>query len=434
MEPRGSQSPQLAALESENRRLSRAVRELSVLNELARAISASRDSEAVMNTIIARSLEAVDAEQGVITLVSHDPATPTNTLVRAMVSSTNAGAFHLTEALLGWMQLNKAPLVVNDPGSDPRFSGVAWDERIDTLLCVPLMVKGTLTGILAAYNRKSAQKFDADDQRLLAIIASQSAQVIEAARLYEEERKLGRMRQQIALAAEIQQHLLPSSLPEIPGWDLSGTSIAADIVGGDYFDIIPMRGGKWSICLGDVSGKGIPASLLMSNVQAMVRLLARMDIPPCESIRRANELLLECTPPEKFVTFFLTVLDTATGRLEFCNAGHNPPLQVNAAGECRRLVTDGAVLGIIRGFAYTGSATSMAPGEVLVMFSDGVTEAVDQDDDEFGEARLTAVVKTHASESAKAIQDAIITAVRAHAGKQPQSDDITIVVLKRELL
>lgn len=433
MELRGSHTTDLTALESENRRLSRAVRELSVLNELARAIGASHDSEAVMKTIIARSLEAVDAEQGTITLVSRDASSPTNTLVRAMVTSANAGAFHLTEALLGWMQLNKAPLVVDDPKTDPRFSGVAWDERIGTLLCVPLMVKGTLTGILSVYNRKSAQKFDGDDQRLLAIIASQSAQVIEAARLYEEERKLFRMRHQIALAAEIQQHLLPSELPAIPGWDLAGTSIAAEIVGGDYFDIIPMRGAKWSICLGDVSGKGIPASLLMSNVQAMVRLLARMDIAPCESIRRANELLLECTPPEKFVTFFLAVLDAATGRLEYCNAGHNPPLLVTAAGECRRLVSDGAVLGIIRGFAYKGSASDMAPGDVLLVFSDGVTEAIDQDDFEFGEERLAAVVKEHAGESARAIQDAVIAEVRLHAGKQPQSDDITLVVLKRDV-
>jgi sigma-B regulation protein RsbU (phosphoserine phosphatase) len=294
------------------------------------------------------------------------------------------------------------------------------------------MVKGGLTGILAVYNRKAGRKFDADDQRLLAIIASQSAQVIETTRLYEEERALARMRHQVSLAAEIQQHLLPSSLPTIDGYDLAGTSIAAEIVGGDYFDVIPTPGGKWSLCLGDVSGKGIPASLLMSNVQAMVRLLARMNVPPCESIRRANELLLDCTPPEKFVTFFLAVLDPATGRVEFCNAGHNAPLLVTSAGDCRRLSSEGAVLGIIPGFAYAGSACEMERDDVIVIFSDGVTEALSADDDEFGEERLLEVVREHAPASAQTIQEAILAEVRAHAGIHPQSDDITLVVLKRD--
>lgn len=424
-------TPDVAALESENRRLSRAVRELSVLNDLARAISASRNSESIMKTIIARSLEAVDAEQGTITLVGRDAAAPTNTLVRAMVSSSIAGAFHLTDALLGWMQLNKSPLVVDHPASDQRFLGVVWDERIDTLLCVPLIVKGALTGILSVYNRRGGGKFDADDQRLLAILATQSAQIIEAARLYEEERTLARMRHQLALAAEIQQHLLPANLPALDGYDLAGTSIAAETVGGDYFDIIATPGERWTICLGDVSGKGIPASLLMSNVQAMIRLLARMNVAPCEAMRRANELLIDCTPTEKFVTFFLASLDPSTGRLDFCNAGHNPPQHLRASGERTHLASGGAVLGIIPSFPYTGNSIDVAPGDVVVIYSDGVTEAVDIEDDEFGEERLAAVVSEHATEGARAIQDAIIAAVRAHAGKQPQSDDITLVVLKR---
>lgn len=429
---RMAEVPELTALERENLRLSRAVRELSILNDLARAIGASHNSQEVMQTIIARSLKAVDAEQGVITLVNRDPSHPADTLVRAMVSSARLGPFHLTDALLGWMQLNKSTLAVNEPATDTRFSGIVWDERVATLLCVPLIVKGELTGILAVYNKKARQRFDADDQRLLAIIASQSAQVIETARLYEEERALARVLHQISLAAEIQQHLLPVKLPSIPGYGLAGTSISAEIVGGDYFDVIPMRDRKWSLCLGDVSGKGIPASLLMSNVQAMIRLLARMDIPPCESIRRANELLVECTPPHKFVTFFLTVLNAVTGRLEFCNAGHNPPFHVTASGECRPLATKGAVLGMFRDFAYKGGAVDLEPGDAIVIYSDGVTEALDADEEEFGEARLLDILSERRQGSAAEIQAAIIEAVRAHAGKHPQSDDVTLVVLKRE--
>jgi len=418
----------LVVLERENQRLQRAVEELSLLNDLARAIGGSLNTSEIMNTIISRSLKAVGAQQGTITLVTSDHQTPNKTLVRAMASSAG-GAFHLTEALLGWMLLNKQPLAIGDPAGDSRFHGIVWDVEIQCILCVPLIIKGNLIGILTVYNKKNHSSFDDDDQRILAIIASQSAQIIDNARLFEEEKVLTRMREQVRLAAEVQQHLLPE-LPMIDGYDIAGTSVAAQVIGGDYFDFIPMPNGKWAICLGDVSGKGLPASLVMSNVQAIIRVLAMLDTPSSRSLRLASQLLHRCTSSEKFVTFFLSILDPENGALEFCNAGHNPPLHISK-GECRRLEGRGIVLGILEDFEYKQALVTMEEGDALIVFSDGISEAVNELDEEFGEENLIRVVQSHCAGSAAQIQAAVLEAVRQHADGTAQYDDITIVVVKR---
>lgn len=251
----------LAQLRDENQRLKRAVEELSILNELSRTISASLNSTEIMNAIVRRSLKAVHAEQGVITLVDNAQAdSPMQTLIRAVVSTSQHEQFHANQALLGWMHLNKKPIIVNHPKSDERFQGVPWDPSIRNFVCVPLMVKAALRGVLIVYNKTEAEGFVDDDQRLLAIIAAQSAQVIENARLYEQEKAFLRIQEEVRLAGRIQTDLLPKTNPSIPGYDVAGKSIPAQAVGGDYFDFIRIDERRIVICLGDVSGKGLPAS------------------------------------------------------------------------------------------------------------------------------------------------------------------------------
>ncbi|MBL7960816.1 GAF domain-containing protein [bacterium] len=183
-------SKSLQTLEEENRRLLRAVEELSILNDLARLIGGSMNSQEIMQTIIHRSLRAVHAEQGVITLVDEQANKPMRTLVRSMQSSGDHPQFHLMESILGWMLLHKKPLMINDPLNDDRFRGLRWDAAIKSVLCVPLTIKAVMIGILTAYNKKDGTPFTDDDQRVMAIIAGQSAQVVENARLHEQEKNL----------------------------------------------------------------------------------------------------------------------------------------------------------------------------------------------------------------------------------------------------
>jgi phosphoserine phosphatase RsbU/P len=418
-------------LREENQRLKRAVEELSILNDLARAIGASLDSQEIMNTIIRRSLRAINAEQGVITLVDKQANDPMKTLVRAMVSSTEHEEFHLTQSLLGWMHLNKKPLLVNSPRSDERFRGVKWDDSITSLICVPMMIKSELKGVITVYNKKGGTGFTEDEQRLLSIIAAQSGQVVENARLNERERQLLKMQEEVRLASTIQTNLLPKASPEIPGYEIAGKSIPAQVVGGDYFDFIPMSDHRLAICVGDVSGKGLPASLLMANTQATLRGQTLIHPSAKECMARSNKLLFDSTSPEKFVTVFYSILDPSEHQLSYSNAGHDIPYVLSATGAVNRLKIGGIPLSMLEHFPFEEETVTLQPGDLLVICSDGIAEAMNVNQVQFGEERLSALLNTLRDVSAPKVIDGIIASVKEHAGAAPQADDMTIVVVRR---
>ncbi|MBI4536005.1 MAG: SpoIIE family protein phosphatase [Ignavibacteriae bacterium] len=423
--------PQTNAVLEENVRLRRAVEELSVLNDLARAISASLDSQEIMATIIRRSLRAVQAEQGVITLVDQQSGDTMKTLVRAMGSSTEHEKFHLNQTLLGWMHLNKVPLLMNSPKTDERFKGVSWDESVRSLLCVPMMMKSELKGVLTIYNKKDGKQFTDEDQRILAIIAAQSAQVIENSRLNEREKQLLKMQEEVRLASRIQQELLPQKAPVITGYDIAGKSIPAQVVGGDYFDFVTMDDSMLAICLGDVTGKGLPASLLMANTQATLRGQALLKAAANECIQRANKLLYQSTDPEKFVTLFYGILDITRHVLSYSNAGQDPPILITCNGNVRRLDKGGIALGMLDEFPFDEETVQLQPGDVLVLYSDGISEAMNPMQEQFTDARLERLLGENLNSPAAALIDTIVDAVKSHAGTAPQMDDMTLVVVKR---
>jgi sigma-B regulation protein RsbU (phosphoserine phosphatase) len=423
----------LLALQEENQRLKRALEELSFLNDLARAIGASTNLQEIMQTIVHRALRAIHAEQGVITLVEGKGGDPTRTLIRDMASTGAQQLFRPNESLLGWMHHHKMPLLLNHPGEDPRFRGVQWDKAVVSLVCVPLIVKSELKGVLTVYNKKAGSAFTDEDQRLLAIIAAQSAQVIENARLSEEEQTLLRMQEQIRLATKIQADLLPKTAPQIAGYDIAGKTRPAQSIGGDYFDFIPIDEQRLALCLGDVSGKGLPASLLMANLQATIRGQTLSDSSAGECLKRANTLLLRSTDDEKFATLFYAILDTSQHRLQYSNAGHNDPFIFSPSGAApKRLQTGGIMLGMLSDLTFKDDAMTLQENDLLLIYSDGVTEAIDKNGEDFGEARLHDLVLKNLSLPASELVDQIIQAVKTHAGSSPpREDDITVVVVKR---
>jgi len=424
-------SPDVTSLKEENQRLRRAVEELTVINDLARAISASMDPEEIMGTIIRRSLRAVHGEQGVITLVEQSAVDPMKTLVRANTSSSEHEQFHLNQALLGWMHLNKKPLTVNSPRSDERFRGVKWDESISSLLCVPLMLKSELRGVLTIYNRKDGREFTDDDQRLLAIIAAQSAQIVENARLNEREKQFLKMQEEVSLAARIQSGLLPQKPPTVPGYDIAGKNIPAQIVGGDHFDFIPEENNRIAICLGDVSGKGLPASLLMANLQATLRSQIFSNPSPKKCVQISNRLLFQSTGPEKFATLFYCLLDLNDHSLTFTNAGHDFPFVIRKNEPPMRLKTGGLAVGMLEDFPFEEETIALQPGDVLVICSDGIGEAMDIQHQQYGEERLEKIITANIHASATEIIEKIVGDVRSHVNTAPQMDDMTLVVVKR---
>ncbi len=425
--------PNNDALHDEVGRLQRAVDELSILNELARAISSSFATDRIIQTIIDRSARAVQAAQATVTVVNPTTGVTEGTIVRVNFDTHGSESFHVDENLLGWMFNNKQPLRCNDIADCELPPGVTFPATVHSLICVPLLVKGELTGVLAAYNKQDRAGFDAADQRLLAIIATQSAQVLETARLLETEQAAERMGEQIRLAGRIQQDLLPPEPPRIAGYELAGCSIPAQQVGGDYYDFLELENQRYGVCLGDVSGKGLPASLLMANLQATFRGQVLQGNSCSESVRWSNRLLFHSTAEDKFATLFYAVLDTREHTLTYCNAGHDHPFHFSGDAEPRRLATGGLILGILETYDYRDEITTLAPGDLVVIYSDGVTDMLDAEDEQFGEARLIELLRSHRAVPAAEVVNHVVAAVQEHAGTTPAEDDLTLVVIKREV-
>jgi sigma-B regulation protein RsbU (phosphoserine phosphatase) len=239
------------------------------------------------------------------------------------------------------------------------------------------------------------------------------------------------MQEEIKLASKIQNDLLPKFAPDIPGYEIAGRSIPAQVVGGDYFDFIPMDEHRLAICVGDVSGKGLPASLLMANTQATLRGQTLINASPRLCMERSNKLLYDSTSTEKFVTMFYSILDFSTHQLIYSNAGHDIPYLLSTAASVIRLKTGGVPLSMLEHFSFEEATVVLQPDDVLVICSDGIPEAMDVNQQQFGEERLSALLNTLRTVSAVGVIDEIVAAVTGHAGAASQADDMTVVVVRR---
>ncbi len=418
-------------LDEKNRKLKKAIDELSILNELALDIGSSADSEKIMRTIISRSIHSVGAEQGDVTLVDADEVDSAQTLVRSMVSSKGQSAVHLDQNLLGWMQINEKPLVINNPAQDDRFRNVHLEESFNSVLSVPMMVRSELIGILTLYNKKRGEEFTDQDKRLLSIIATQSAQVVENARLQEKEQALEKVKHELELAAKIQKRLLPKETPNIEGYGLCGKNITARSVGGDYYDFFPLEDNKWVICLGDVSGKGMPASLLMSNVQALLHGQIIHYSSPGQLLKNVNRQFFKNTEMEKFITFFLGILDAESNTFYYSSCGHEYPFLLHSDDSYIRLATGGIPLGVMENQEYPEETIEIQPGDKLVIFSDGIKDSTNKNGEMFGEERLEKLLLEQNSNTGEQLMENVFDASIEHNENTQPFDDMTMVVLSR---
>lgn len=239
-----------------------------------------------------------------------------------------------------------------------------------------------------------------------------------------------RFEQEMSLAREIQMDLLPKAFPKIPGLDVFGFTVPARQVGGDCYDVIDLGHGKLAITIGDVSGKGTPAAILMANVQALVRALTETGVPAGTLMERVNRIVCASTDDGVFITFFYCVLDSGTGALTYVNAGHNPPFILRADGTREELTDGGLIIGIVPGTRYEEGRAALSPGDGLVLFTDGITEATNASDEMFGEGRLEEVITRHRGRTAREIEERVYTSVMSFADGAPQADDLTMVVVK----
>jgi sigma-B regulation protein RsbU (phosphoserine phosphatase) len=240
--------------------------------------------------------------------------------------------------------------------------------------------------------------------------------------------ELRQREEEIQEAHYIQERLVPLEIPQLPGYEIDAAWRPLRSVGGDYFDVLKLNENSLAVCIGDVTGKGVPAALLMSNLQATVHGFAGPQVQPAELCARVNHAILPHVGEDRFITFFYGLLDAPGRRLAYVNAGHNPPLLVRQDGSCSRLRYGGPVLGLVRNWDCQPGLAELAPGDRLVLFTDGITEASDARGEEFQEDRLLALVTMYRHLRPQALREKIMAAVREFAGDK-WNDDATLLVL-----
>jgi serine phosphatase RsbU (regulator of sigma subunit)/anti-sigma regulatory factor (Ser/Thr protein kinase) len=311
--------------------------------------------------------------------------------------------------------------------------GVTALKAAGVKLAVPLVSQGELIGVLNLGPRRSEQEYSTDDRKLLDNLAAQAAPALRVGQLVRQQEAEARTRQrfeqELEVARLIQQNFLPKQLPELPGWQVAAYYRPAREVGGDFYDVIPLGDGQLGFVIGDVTDKGVPAALVMAATRSVLRASAQRLIDPREVLERVNEHLCPDMPAKMFVTCLYGVLEPATGRFRFANAGHDLPYVKTADGSVE-LRARGMPLGLMPGMSYEEKETVLAPGDSLLLHSDGVVEAHDPEGDMFGFPRLKAAVATYPGGGE--LIDRVLADVARHTGPDAeQEDDITMVVLAR---
>ncbi len=324
------------------------------------------------------------------------------------------------------------PVLTADARIDPRFkdqSSVLLGQ-LRSVMAVPIALDRRVLGMIYVDSPVTAGAFGEGDLQLLQGVAAVAAVKIENAILLEEKLETERLRQQLVAAREIQRRLLPAGAAEVPGYELAGGSSPSGEVGGDCFDFLP-QGDRLLLALGDVSGKGLDAALLMSSLHASLRAHASTGARGADLLSRLNRFLHASSPENRFATLFVGELDPVGHRLRYVNAGHERPLLVRAGGGTEELAVGGPPLGLIPAAAYEEGEVALAEGDVLVVFSDGVSEATDAEGAELGTAFISELVGRYAGAIAGELHLLIEQEVRAYAGSGSPSDDRTLVVLRR---
>lgn len=289
---------------------------------------------------------------------------------------------------------------------------------------MPVKLKGELIGFISLGTKLSDEEFDAEDREFLAAVADQMAVSIDNLRLREQEKEFEKAR-------EIQQRLLPKEIPQIPGYAISGVWQPARAVGGDYFDVLKFSESKVGLCIADVVGKGMPAALLMSNLQAAVKAFASDKVPPKELCEKVNRFIRGNIAADKFITFFYGLLDSEKKKFIFSRAGHNPPILIRRNGTPIRLERGGPVFGLFEECLYEEGEVELTSGDRILLFTDGVNEAMNAEGEEFGEERLLELLVENRTLGAAELQNRVIKAVAEFTDGEFQ-DDVTMIVVTVE--
>lgn len=414
--------------------------ELEFLTKLSQVVASTLELQPILDWIVRETTTLLSADEGCIRLPDPDVAgDPMKTRVRRPKVGGESGSWPAAVSLSveGFLSLRGEALATPDLHDDSRFSGLRGQTtRVRALLAVPLTLGGRITGMLAVTENAPGRQWTANEIQLLTIVANSSAGVLEQARLrLEAVERLRltelnrRMEVELAQARDIQMGLVPARPLRVGPWEAVGRIDPARMVGGDAFSFYSLSAHRFAVAIADVSGKGVPAALLMSSVQASLRAFCdgRWNIP--EAMRNLNNSVARAAQNGKFITLFYAEIDTEARRLRFSNAGHNYPMLRRADGRVEMLTTGGIPLGLFEDTEFTEGETGFSPGDSLLLYSDGVSEAINSAGDEFGEERLEQLWNRHGTRPPGEVVELLLSEVAEFRGRADQNDDITLVVV-----
>ena len=402
-------------------------------------ISRSLGSALTLDEVLPKILEALfrifpQADRGFIMLRDVE----TKRLVPKAVNhrrSADEEAITISQTIVRSVMEDKQAVLSADASSDSRFrmSESIAGFRIRSMMCVPLLSQDEPVGIIHIDTNDQRSRFTQEDLDLLDSVASQAAIAVENARLHEDLVAQERISQQLKFAREVQQGFLPSGPPQVGGYDFHAFYESAYSIGGDYYDFIPLSEDRMAVAVGDVSGKGVAAALMMARLCSEVRYCTTIETEPARAVRRINDSLNAANLQDKFVTFLLLVVDTSAHTMTAVNAGHMAPMVLRAESHQIELISEeeaGLPLAVADDMDFEQVVAPFSPGDCVVIFTDGVSEAMNPDSDLYGLERLSKlVVATPAT--ASAMGKTIIEDVRRHAAGRRQNDDITLVCVSR---
>jgi serine phosphatase RsbU (regulator of sigma subunit) len=400
-------------------------RHVTALLQAGRELASYRTLDQLFDLILDLSVKAVGGSRGVLMISERDSLT---------IRSSRGEDFRISSRVRDRVLAGESLLI-----QDTQFEK-AWAQmqsivasNVRSMLAVPLQTERGVLGLIYVDSPDRVAQFGPQDLSLLTVMSNIAGIRIEHARLLEVEQAERQLARELEHASQIQNRLLPSAPPCCPELDLAGHNMPCRKVGGDYYDFWAYPDGRTAIVIADVSGKGMPAALLMANLQAICHVLFEQPEDLVDRVCRLNRAVATNTLVSSFITFFTAIVDSRSNNLTYCNAGHNPPLLLRADGSDERLGPTGMVLGLIKEAPYSAKTVPFCPGDALLLFSDGVTEACSPGStEEFGEDRLLDVLRRSSLLPAQEIVEEVKSSLASYLGGEAAADDVTLVVVRRQ--
>lgn len=404
----------------------------TVIGEVSQALLLHRPLRELLEHIMGLIGAHVSMDRGVLMLREGRPPRLETKAVRVNNSALQSEKIQVSRSIVAMAFEQKLSVIITDASADPRFMAreSIVQAGIRSALCVPLWDNKEVIGVLYADRLSLMRPFTERDLRLLTLLANLAAVKIENSLLIEDNLKKEQMERELALAAKIQRDLLPKEIPAYDQLDLAGRNDPCQQVGGDYYDFIPIAPCRIGIALADVSGKGVSASLLMASLRAALHSELRPDYDLARLAAKLNDFVHKSTAINGFITFFFGELDTEAWTIRYVNAGHPPPFILGGGAEVRLLSGTGLALGMLPHAAFDVGRAEISPGEMWVLYTDGITESRDASGEEFGPERLAAVGRGAAGPAAADI-DRVFEELKVFTGGRDPADDRTLVVVRR---